>query len=60
VQGTRDAFASPEEMATAIELIPAKRELVVLDGLGHDLGGGRTGPITRTVEKFTEFISGES
>jgi hypothetical protein len=47
-------------MATAIELIPAKRELVVLDGLGHDLGGGRTGPVTRTVEKFTEFISGGS
>ena len=38
VHGTRDPFVSIEEMEAAIQLIPAKAELLTVDGAGHDLG----------------------
>jgi uncharacterized protein len=38
VHGTRDPFGSIEEMEAAIKLIPAKAELLTVDGAGHDLG----------------------
>jgi predicted alpha/beta-hydrolase family hydrolase len=39
--GTKDPFCTIEEMRAALALIPAKTELVTLDGLGHDLARGR-------------------
>lgn len=38
VQGTRDPFGSIEEISKALELIPAKTELMKVEGAGHDLG----------------------
>jgi hypothetical protein len=38
VQGTRDPFGSLEEMTRALQLIPAKTELMKVEGAGHDLG----------------------
>jgi len=38
VHGTRDPFGSIEEMTKALHLIPAKTELVEVEGAGHDLG----------------------
>ena len=38
VHGTRDPFGSIEEMKKAIDLIPAKNELLEVEGAGHDLG----------------------
>jgi uncharacterized protein len=38
VHGTRDPFGSIEEMEKALALIPAKHELLTVDGAGHDLG----------------------
>jgi uncharacterized protein len=38
VHGTRDPFGSVEEMEAAISLIPAKTELLTVNGAGHDLG----------------------
>jgi uncharacterized protein len=38
VHGTRDPFGSPEELAKALKLIPAKTELLTVEGAGHDLG----------------------
>lgn len=38
VHGTRDPFGSPEELAKALKLIPAKTELITVEGAGHDLG----------------------
>jgi len=37
VHGTRDPFGSIEEMASGLK-IPAKTELLKVDGAGHDLG----------------------
>ncbi len=38
VHGTRDPFGSIEEMEKAIRLIPAKNDLLAVEGAGHDLG----------------------
>jgi predicted alpha/beta-hydrolase family hydrolase len=38
VHGTRDPFGSIEELAKALKLIPAKTELMPVEGAGHDLG----------------------
>ena len=38
VQGTRDPFGSVQEITNALQLIPAKTELMTLEGVGHDLG----------------------
>jgi uncharacterized protein len=38
VQGTRDPFGSPEELVKALKLIPARTELMTVEGAGHDLG----------------------
>jgi len=38
VHGTRDPFGSLEEMTNALRLIPAKTELMTVEGAGHDLG----------------------
>jgi uncharacterized protein len=38
VHGTRDPFGSIEELKTALQLIPAKTELIAIENAGHDLG----------------------
>src|ERR1700731_4289583 len=38
VHGTRDPFGSVEEMTRALQLVPAKTELMKVEGAGHDLG----------------------
>jgi uncharacterized protein len=37
VHGTKDGFGSPEELREAMALIPARTDLVVVEGAGHDL-----------------------
>jgi hypothetical protein len=37
VHGTKDPFGAPEEMRKAVALIPARHELQLIDGAGHDL-----------------------
>src|SRR5437764_10714815 len=38
VQGTRDPFASIPELQQALKMIPAKTNLLPVEGAGHDLG----------------------
>ncbi len=38
VQGTRDPFGSVEEVEKALKLIPGRKELLSVEGAGHDLG----------------------
>lgn len=38
VHGSRDPFGSVEEMKQALQQIPAKTELMKIEGAGHDLG----------------------
>jgi predicted alpha/beta-hydrolase family hydrolase len=41
IQGTRDSFATPAELSTAIASIAAPTRCVLIEGAGHDLGRGR-------------------
>ncbi len=41
VHGTKDAFGTIEELSQAIRLIPAKTQLSVVEGAGHDLRRGK-------------------
>ena len=53
VHDTRDPFGSIDEMQSAIKLIPARTELVSIQGAGHDLkGAGAT--IASTFRTFFE------
>jgi predicted alpha/beta-hydrolase family hydrolase len=38
VHGSRDPFGSIEEISRALDLIPAKHDLLEVEGSGHDLG----------------------
>ncbi|MGC2248721.1 MAG: alpha/beta family hydrolase, partial [Terriglobales bacterium] len=38
VHGARDPFGSIGEIQKSLQLVPAKNELVTVDGAGHDLG----------------------
>ena len=38
VHGTRDPFGSPDELESALSLIPAKTRLLKIESAGHDLG----------------------
>ncbi len=61
VEGSRDAFASFEEMETALKLIPARTSMLRIDGSGHDLVGRRPAAaqqLARTIlEGFEEFFA---
>jgi predicted alpha/beta-hydrolase family hydrolase len=41
VHGTRDPFGSMKELDEARQLIPAKAEILPVEGAGHDLGFAR-------------------
>lgn len=60
VHGTRDPFGSVEEMTKALELIPAKTELMRVEGAGHDLGfKGKTRALelpAKIVAQFEEMF----
>ena len=60
VEGTRDPFGSIAEIEAARKLIPAKTELLIVDGAGHDLGFKgkvRRGDLEGMVlVKFREFF----
>jgi uncharacterized protein len=60
VEGTRDPFGSIEEMECARKLIPAKTELLIVEGAGHDLGfkgkAKREELPAKVLEKFRELF----
>ena len=41
VSGSKDPFGSPDELEAAVKLLPTKARLLIIDGVGHDLGFGR-------------------
>jgi uncharacterized protein len=65
VHGTRDPFGTAEEITKALQLVPAKTELMKVEGAGHDLSfKGKTEPkelpgkiAARTLEFFEDCRS---
>ena len=60
VHGTADGFGSPEEMREALGLIPARTELLVIPGAGHELLSTRNrAEMPAVVAKtFAAFVAG--
>jgi predicted alpha/beta-hydrolase family hydrolase len=52
VQGTADPFGSMDEMRAAVQLIPARTELVFIERAGHDLNRGKFDIPRLLVEPF--------
>jgi predicted alpha/beta-hydrolase family hydrolase len=52
--GSRDPFGSFEEMRAALALIPARTELLEIEGAGHDLK--RTGTAALILKQFNSFL----
>jgi predicted alpha/beta-hydrolase family hydrolase len=61
VHGTRDPFGSPAEMESALSLIPARHELVLIEGAGHDLLGKKvSGEVPKSIAEAFRNLSGVS
>ena len=54
VHGSKDPFGSFAEMREALKLIPAKTELIGIEGAGHDLARGKfdTGMLVAAANEF--------
>jgi uncharacterized protein len=59
VHGSRDPFGSHDKMKTALELIPAQKMLVEIEGAGHELLGKKAEDAlpSRIVQAFQEFFT---
>jgi hypothetical protein len=59
VHGTKDGFGTIEELRSALKLIPARNELLVIEGGGHELAAKRNlDKVSRMiVETFRAFTS---
>ncbi len=59
VQGSRDPFATIEEITKHIAVIPAARHLELLEGSGHDLLGRKPSEqlVARIAGCFLEFTN---
>jgi predicted alpha/beta-hydrolase family hydrolase len=55
VQGTKDGFGSIDEMRSALALIPARTELLIIAGAGHDLARGKLN-WSEVVKTFVELV----
>lgn len=56
VHGSRDPFATPEEMRSALALIPAPTTLVELEGARHDLAPDRFPVVERAVAAMLDLL----
>lgn len=61
VQGSRDPFGTLEEVSSAIKLIPARTQLLPVEGVGHSLALKRTEhEVSKTVlTAFSSFFDAE-
>ena len=61
VHGSRDPFGSVAELESAINAIPARTEILQIDGAGHDLVAKKTPSSVNVaemvVEKFLSFLA---
>jgi predicted alpha/beta-hydrolase family hydrolase len=55
VHGSRDPFATREELQQAIALIPAETQLMELEGAGHELGRDHAALATKIVAALKEW-----
>ena len=56
VSGTKDTFGTIDELTSAIKLIPARTELVPIDGAAHGLSKSTQSVAALTKQKFLDFF----
>lgn len=56
VHGTSDPFGSVDEMNKALAIIPGAHALVMVNGAGHDLSGGKFDAATLVVGGFSDLL----
>jgi len=58
VHGSRDPFATLEELKSALALLPGRHTLLEIDSVGHELLGRKANPNfgTEIVAAFTRFV----
>ncbi|WP_305093066.1 alpha/beta fold hydrolase [Prescottella sp. R16] len=56
VHGDRDPFGTPDEMRSALELVPAEHRLILIEGGRHGLDPGRGDVVARTVDAAVELL----
>jgi predicted alpha/beta-hydrolase family hydrolase len=56
ITGTKDTFGTIEELKAAIDLIPARTELIPIDGATHGLAKSAQGVAELTKQKFLDFF----
>ncbi len=52
MHGSRDPFATTDELKNAVALIPAHVNLLEIEGAGHDLGKNHAELAARIVQAF--------
>ncbi len=57
VHGTKDPFGTTEELRAALTLIPAKTELIEVDGAGHDLKRAKFHLAGTVIERLASIAS---
>jgi predicted alpha/beta-hydrolase family hydrolase len=60
VHGTSDPFGTVDEMTAALQLIPAKTELVVIEGAGHDLKRGKFDVKALVLDKLRALVASQT
>ena len=56
IHGAKDTFGTEEEMTAALKLIPGRTSLVLIPGVGHDLGGAKGPLAAKFASHFTKFL----
>jgi predicted alpha/beta-hydrolase family hydrolase len=56
ISGTKDTFGTIDELKAAIDLIPARTELVPIDGASHGLSKPFKSVAEITTQKFVDFL----
>jgi len=56
ISGTKDTFGTIDELKAAIDRIPARTELVPIDGASHGLSKPFKSVAEITTQKFVDFL----
>jgi hypothetical protein len=57
VHGTKDPFGTIDELTAALPLIPARTDLITVEGAGHDLNRAKFLLASVVIEKLSELAS---
>jgi predicted alpha/beta-hydrolase family hydrolase len=57
VHGTKDPFGTIEELTDALKMIPAKTELITVEGAGHDLNRGKFALAGSVIETLRSLVA---